>query len=213
MVWFDSKLIKWLTPSLEWYGEKKTCSTIWAISHLLSVLKLLVFFMFVASSGLYCFNTHYYVPREGVIIECPLNGQFHDRRDVIITSRMAVSNNFITVTVFQNIRTYNTLQQVPLRRQLAPFYLEQLLCINSFFLLFRKPTNYLMPIQSTDFILVNVYLNLTHVNDLSHHGWSPLAISYSIPMNKNILDFLVWKSIKRLSENVFKLFGLSWLVI
>ena len=42
-------------------------------------------------------------PREGVIIECPLNGQFHDRRDVIITSRMAVSNNFITVTVNQNI--------------------------------------------------------------------------------------------------------------
>ena len=25
-------------------------------------------------------------PREGVIIECPLNGQFHDARDVILTS-------------------------------------------------------------------------------------------------------------------------------
>ena len=35
-----------------------------------------------------------------MIIECPLNGQFHDRRDVILTSRMAVSNNFLTVTVF-----------------------------------------------------------------------------------------------------------------
>ena len=45
-----------------------------------------------------------YISREGVIIECPLNGQFHDRRDVIITSRMAVSNNFITVTVIQNIQ-------------------------------------------------------------------------------------------------------------
>ena len=33
-------------------------------------------------------------PREGVIIECPLNGQFHDRRDVILTLRMAVNNNF-----------------------------------------------------------------------------------------------------------------------
>ena len=43
------------------------------------------------------------IPREGVIIECTLNGQFHDRRDVIITSRMAVNNNFITVTVNQNI--------------------------------------------------------------------------------------------------------------
>ena len=32
--------------------------------------------------------------REGVIIECPLNGQYHDRRDVILTSRMAVSNNY-----------------------------------------------------------------------------------------------------------------------
>ena len=41
--------------------------------------------------------------REGVIIECPLNGQFHNRGDVIITSWMAVSNNFITVTVIQNI--------------------------------------------------------------------------------------------------------------
>ena len=41
--------------------------------------------------------------REGVIIECPLNEQYHDRRDVILTSQMAVSNNFITVTVIQNI--------------------------------------------------------------------------------------------------------------
>ena len=36
-------------------------------------------------------------PREGVIIEWPLNGLFHDRRDVIITSQMVViwfpSNN------------------------------------------------------------------------------------------------------------------------
>ena len=42
-------------------------------------------------------------PREGVIIECHLNGQYHDHRDVILTSRMAVSNNFITATVIQNI--------------------------------------------------------------------------------------------------------------
>ena len=44
-----------------------------------------------------------FLPKEGVIIECPLNGQYHDRRDVILTSRMAVSNNFITVTIIQNI--------------------------------------------------------------------------------------------------------------
>ena len=37
-------------------------------------------------------------PREGVIIKCPLNGQYHDPRDVIITSRMAVSNNFVIIT-------------------------------------------------------------------------------------------------------------------
>ena len=37
--------------------------------------------------------------REGVIIEWPLNGQFHDRRDVILTSQMAVSNIFLTVAV------------------------------------------------------------------------------------------------------------------
>ena len=29
-------------------------------------------------------------PREGVIIECPLNGQYHDARDVILTSRTDV---------------------------------------------------------------------------------------------------------------------------
>ena len=29
-------------------------------------------------------------PREGVIIEWPLNGQFHDTRDVILTSRTNV---------------------------------------------------------------------------------------------------------------------------
>ena len=38
-----------------------------------------------------------------MIIECPLNGQYHDRRDVILTSQMGVSNNVITVTVIQNI--------------------------------------------------------------------------------------------------------------
>ena len=43
-----------------------------------------------------CWGGH--VAREGVIVECPLNGQFHDRRDVILTSQMAVSNNFLTVT-------------------------------------------------------------------------------------------------------------------
>ena len=42
-------------------------------------------------------------PREGVIIKCPLNGQYHDHRDVILKSQMAVSNNFIMVTVIQNI--------------------------------------------------------------------------------------------------------------
>ena len=45
-----------------------------------------------------------YLAREGVIIKCPLNGQYHDRCDVILTSPMAVSNNFITATVIQNIR-------------------------------------------------------------------------------------------------------------
>ena len=39
-----------------------------------------------------------------MIIECPLNGQYHDRRDVILTARMAVSNNFITVTVIKILK-------------------------------------------------------------------------------------------------------------
>ena len=41
--------------------------------------------------------------REGVTIECPLNGQCHGRRDVILTSQMAISNNFLTVAVIQNM--------------------------------------------------------------------------------------------------------------
>ena len=38
-------------------------------------------------------------PRKGVIIEWTLNGQFHDHRDVTLTSQMTVSKIFITVTV------------------------------------------------------------------------------------------------------------------
>ena len=37
-----------------------------------------------------------------MIIEWTLNGQYHDRHDVILTSRMAVSNIFLMVTVIQN---------------------------------------------------------------------------------------------------------------
>ena len=47
-----------------------------------------------------------YINANQVIIECPLNGQYHDRRDMIITSRMAVSNNFITVTIIGFTRCF-----------------------------------------------------------------------------------------------------------
>ena len=33
----------------------------------------------------------YFFPREGVIIECPQNGLYHNPHDVSITSQMAVS--------------------------------------------------------------------------------------------------------------------------
>ena len=36
-----------------------------------------------------------------MIIEWPLNKQFHDHRDMILTSRMAVFNIFQTVAVFK----------------------------------------------------------------------------------------------------------------
>ena len=42
---------------------------------------------------------NWFVAREGVIIERPLNDLFHDRRDVILMSRMAVSNVFRTGAV------------------------------------------------------------------------------------------------------------------
>ena len=38
-----------------------------------------------------------------MIIKCPQNGQYHVRRDVILTSGMAVINNSIMVTIIQNI--------------------------------------------------------------------------------------------------------------
>ena len=41
----------------------------------------------------------YQISREGVIIERPLNDLFHDRRDMILMSRMAVINIFLTVAV------------------------------------------------------------------------------------------------------------------
>ena len=37
--------------------------------------------------------------REDVIMEWPLNGQFHNRRDVILMSQMVVSNIFLTVAI------------------------------------------------------------------------------------------------------------------
>ena len=44
-------------------------------------------------------NAKHSIAREGVIIEWPLNGQFHDRCDVILTSWMAVGIIFLTVAV------------------------------------------------------------------------------------------------------------------
>ena len=40
-----------------------------------------------------------FTPREGVIIECPLNELFHDVVIVILTSRMVINQIFLTVAV------------------------------------------------------------------------------------------------------------------
>ena len=47
------------------------------------------------------FSTHPDIcrSREGVIIECPLNEHFHDVVTVMITARMVVSKNLLTVAV------------------------------------------------------------------------------------------------------------------
>ena len=47
----------------------------------------------------YNFGGPGFKPREGVIIEWPLNDLFHDPCDVLLTSRKAVSNTFLTVAV------------------------------------------------------------------------------------------------------------------
>ena len=48
--------------------------------------------------------------REGIINKCPQNDLFHDRRDVIKTSQMAVSQISLTVAVkewFRKMTTWN----------------------------------------------------------------------------------------------------------
>ena len=45
-------------------------------------------------------------PREGVIIECPLNEIFKDVVTVIITSQMVVSKNLVTFKISQNVGTF-----------------------------------------------------------------------------------------------------------
>ena len=42
-----------------------------------------------------------------MIIECPLNRQYHDHRDVIITSQMAVSNNFVNNRYYDEQKSRN----------------------------------------------------------------------------------------------------------
>ena len=41
--------------------------------------------------------------REGYIIEYPQHDLFHDRRDVILTSQMALSQISLTVAINQNV--------------------------------------------------------------------------------------------------------------
>ena len=61
-----------------------------------------------------------YTSREGVIIECPLNGQFHNSRDLIITSQMAVSNNFIYTLVLRNTSDNPPPPSVTFRNTISP---------------------------------------------------------------------------------------------
>ena len=50
--------------------------------------------------------------------------QYHDRRDIILTSQMAVSNNFITVTVIQNIPTWFHRPRYKLTRSMSSYLQE-----------------------------------------------------------------------------------------
>ena len=45
-------------------------------------------------------KTTSFMPREGMIIQWPLKGQFHD------VSLMVVSKNFLTVAVIENVGTF-----------------------------------------------------------------------------------------------------------
>ena len=59
--------------------------------------KILRYLMFCKKSKRLVFSFVYFTPREGVIIECPLNDLFHDVVTVILTSRMGVSEMVVNV--------------------------------------------------------------------------------------------------------------------
>ena len=51
---------------------------------------------------------------EGVIIEWPLNGQFHDILIIIITSQIVISNNFLTVAAvyYINVTSFSNISLI-----------------------------------------------------------------------------------------------------
>ena len=51
-------------------------------------------------------KTTSFMPREGMIIQWPLKGQFHDVVIVIIMPQMVVSKKFLTVAVIENVGTF-----------------------------------------------------------------------------------------------------------
>ena len=86
IVW---KCVLWKNWYLEtrqvWTFHIYGTGTLLTSSHTYRHMKLLAFSFYVKLRFLSS------LPREGVIIECPLKWQFHCARDIIITSQMAIS--------------------------------------------------------------------------------------------------------------------------
>ena len=55
--------------------------------------------------------------RGGVIIEWPLNGQFHNRRDVILTSQMAVSSFIVKSRYYDDQKSRNLVYKITVAKR------------------------------------------------------------------------------------------------
>ena len=79
--------------------------------------------------------------REGVIIKCPQNDLFHDRRDIIIMSQMALSQISLTVAVNENVGTLLLLTCLNKRSSSIARTVTERQCMRNYLFIFNAYLN------------------------------------------------------------------------